>query len=209
MASDVDAASGHRWVCCGTGPDGAGIEAFSALVPRGWSAEGGLRWDRSTLDPTVTPRFRAWAPDGFAGVELTVATLAHGAVPDAAGYVLADVLPALRPSATAIHVLEVRSADRIPWPAIGVERTTLATVAVAYLDDGTAWREEVTVALGGLGPDGDGWCAAPGLALRARSDEFDVWSPLLGRVRDSFTVSEGWAAALAPRPAADVSVSMA
>ena len=196
MTSDAVAPRGHRWVCCGTGPDGAGIVAFSALVPPGWSAEGGLRWDRSSVDPSVTPRFRAWAPDGSADVQLIAAADGAGTRPDPTAFVLAEVLPLLRPRATAIEVVGVGNAAALPWPTAGLAEVLTSVVMVTYLDEGMLWREELTVALGSV-PSRSGWSATPGLAIRAWAADYGSWAPQIERIRDSFTVSEPWATALA------------
>ncbi len=185
----------RRWVCCGSTMTGTGLEAFSALVPRDWDTEGGLRrMSDLGADPLRSiPRFRTVAPNGDASVELVGPAAVGGGHVDPASHVLASVLPALRPEAQALRVLEMASPDHLPWPPHGFERSSAATITVAYLEDWTLWTEQLTLAVAHeQTPDGEISVALPALSVRAPAADHDSWLPLLDTIRRSFTVNPAW-----------------
>ncbi len=187
----------RRWVCCGSTMTGTGLEAFSALVPREWDTEGGLRrMSGLGADPLRSvPRFRTSAPTGGASVELVgPAAVGEGHL-DPASHVLASVLPALRPGARALRVLEMGSPDHLPWPPHGFERSSAAAVTVAYLEDWTLWTEQITLAVAHEPTArGEVSVALPALSVRAPAADHASWLPLLDTIRRSFTVNPAWLA---------------
>lgn len=185
----------RRWVCCGSTMTGTGLEAFSALVPRDWDTEGGLRrMSDLGADPLRSvPRFRTVAPKGGASVELVgPAAVGEGHL-DPASHVLASILPSLRPDARSLRVLDMGSPDHLPWPPHGFERSSAAAVTVAYLEDGTPWTEQLTLAVAHeQTARGEVSVALPALSVRAPAADHDAWLPLLDTIRRSFTVNPAW-----------------
>lgn len=187
----------RRWVCCGSTMTGTGLEAFSALVPRSWDTEGGLRRMSDVgADPLRSvPRFRTVAPSGDAAVELVGAAAVGAGHVDPASHLLASVLPALRPGAQALRVLEMTSPDQLPWPPHGFERSTAVALTVAYLEDWTLWTEQLTLTVAHeRRAAGEISVALPALSVRAPSADLDGWRPLLDTIRRSFTVNPAWLA---------------